>query len=367
MTGKLKNILLIVFSSASVFGFLVLFIIFPNTSYSFSERRSLAQKPDITEESIASGSYMEDFESYTLDQFPFRDTFRKTKALSSKYIFLKKDNNGLYTSNGHISKMEYPLNEQKLDRNINKITEIFNSYLSGTDCDIYFSVIPDKNYFLAPIGGYLLLDYKALSEKIESELDFGEYIDIFSSLSIDDYYKTDPHWKQEKILPTAKLLGEKMDIKINDIFTEKETDFPFYGAYYGQSALDFEPDTLKYLTNDTIESCTVTSYNSGSPVIVPFYDMEKANGKDPYEMYLNGSDALLTIENPNAETDRELILFRDSFGSSIAPLLVSGYSKITLIDLRYIKSDLIKNFVSFKNQDVLFLYSTLVLNNTISQ
>ena len=120
-------------------------------------------------------------------------------------------------------------------------------------------------------------------------------------------------------------------------------------------------------SGDSFENCVVTSYNNGSPVTVSFYDMEKAAGKDPYEMYLNGSDALLTIENPNAETDRELILFRDSFGSSIAPLLDSGYSRITLIDLRYIKSDLIKNFVSFENQDVLFLYSTLVLNNTISQ
>ena len=57
---------------------------------------------------------------------------------------------------------------------------------------------------------------------------------------------------------------------------------------------------------------------------------------------------------------------RDSFASSLAPLLVSGYRKITLVDLRYISGDMIGNFIDFKDQDVLFLYSTLILNNSLS-
>ena len=94
--------------------------------------------------------------------------------------------------------------------------------------------------------------------------------------------------------------------------------------------------------------------------------MEKAYGKDPYEMFLSGSLSLITIENPNATTDKELVIFRDSFGSSIAPLLVEGYAKITLVDIRYITSDLVGRFIDFENQDVLFLYSTLVLNNSVT-
>jgi hypothetical protein len=81
-------------------------------------------------------------------------------------------------------------------------------------------------------------------------------------------------------------------------------------------------------------------------------------------MYLSGSISLLSIDNPNATTDKELIVFRDSFGSSIAPLLASGYSKVTLVDIRYISSFVIGNFVDFGNADILFLYSTLVLNNS---
>ena len=81
-------------------------------------------------------------------------------------------------------------------------------------------------------------------------------------------------------------------------------------------------------------------------------------------MFLSGVAPLITIENPNAGTDKELVMFRDSFGSSLAPLLAEGYSKITVVDVRYMQSSLVGNFVDFENSDVLFIYSTALLNNS---
>ena len=83
-------------------------------------------------------------------------------------------------------------------------------------------------------------------------------------------------------------------------------------------------------------------------------------------MFFSGSDALLVAENPHALEDRELVVFRDSFASSITPLLINSYKKITLVDFRYISKDSVGYFVNFSNQDVLFLYSTLILNNSFS-
>ena len=139
-------------------------------------------------------------------------------------------------------------------------------------------------------------------------------------------------------------------------------DKPFYGVYCGQSALPLEGENLQYFSGGYIDSLKVYDFEHSKDI--PVYDMEKANGKDPYEMYLSGSISLLSIDNPKATADKELIVFRDSFGSSIAPLLASGYSKVTLVDIRYISSFVLGNFVNFKNADVLFLYSTLVLNNS---
>ena len=47
----------------------------PGDAVSYTERRELAQFPSVSAESLMDGSFMEDFESYTLDQFPLRMAF----------------------------------------------------------------------------------------------------------------------------------------------------------------------------------------------------------------------------------------------------------------------------------------------------
>ena len=73
---------------------------------------------------------------------------------------------------------------------------------------------------------------------------------------------------------------------------------------------------------------------------------------------------MLTVTNPQGQPGKELIVFRDSFGSSITPLLMEDYETVTLVDVRYINAAVLGNFIDFHGQDVLFLYSTLVLNNS---
>ena len=137
---------------------------------------------------------------------------------------------------------------------------------------------------------------------------------------------------------------------------------PFYGVYYGQAALPMEPETLYTMESSLLENCRVYNYETDRYGTV--YDRQKLEGKDLYEVFLSGAISLLRIENPQADTERELIVFRDSFGSSMVPLLVQGYRSVTLVDVRYISSAMLPKFLDFHGQDVLFLYSTLVLNNS---
>ena len=55
----------------------------PKSDYTYSERRKLAQMPEITTKSIFSGKFMPDFEDFTLDQFPLRDRFRQVTTMAS--------------------------------------------------------------------------------------------------------------------------------------------------------------------------------------------------------------------------------------------------------------------------------------------
>ena len=363
---KHKNIIS-VFIFAIVVGAISLGCFFkPHTQYSESERRLLEKKPVFTKETLFSGSYTRDFEKYVTDQFPLRDGFRSVKALFSTYVFNKMENNGLFTAEGHISKTEYPVNSHMVDNAQQKFDNLYEKYMKDKNVNIYLSIIPDKNYFLAKKHGYLSIDYDSFINDFKGRMDYMKYIDVLPMLSIDDYYKTDSHWRQEKITDIAEHIAESMGADASAQYSEKTLDNPFCGVYLGQSALPFKPDTIKYLTNDILKNCIVKYYDTGMAKEGDMYNMDKAYGKDPYEMFLSGTSPLITIENPNAKTDKELILFRDSYGSSLSPLLAPAYSKITVVDIRYIQSDFLGNFIDFDNKDILFMYSTTLLNNSMA-
>lgn len=369
MKTNIKNLLLPIISALIIFIFSAAYVFGGQKDYSESERRLLSKFPEISLSSVSDGKFMDDFESYSLDQFPARDTMRSIKALTEFFIFGNTECNGFYVEDGHLVKIEYPQDDSMLDYAAAKFKRLCEMYFKDKNCNIYFSLVPDKGAFLAEKAGVLSFDYDNFADNMIQRLPDMNYIDIFPYLSADDYYTTDPHWRQEKITDVANALSEAMGNPLSDSYETVKLDVPFYGAYYGQAALPKQPDDICYLTNDTIKGCTVKKLDdkTGEFVYSEMYNMENANGRDPYEMFLSGSQPIMVIENSNADTEKELVLFRDSYGSSLAPLLAESYKKITLIDIRYIDSNFLGAFVDFnETDDVLFMYSTLILNSSTS-
>ena len=329
-----------------------------------SERRKLAQMPEISAESILSGKFMTAFENFTLDQFPLRDNFRTLKALVHYNLLRQGDNNDIYVADGYAAKLEYPLNETSVDGALEKFNRIHQEYLAGTDCKTYVSVVPDKGLYLAKENGYPAMDYEALFASVEAGMDWAEYVDISGLLEAADYYRTDTHWRQEHLQDVAQRLCEAMGTGFFEAeeLARKEIERPFYGVYYGQAALPMKPETMYYLESNVLNGCQVYNYETGKTTAV--YDMDKLQSRDLYDVYLSGAAALLRIENPAAATERELVAFRDSFGSSLIPLLVKDYAAVTVVDTRYLEPGLLGQYLKFDGQDVLFLYSTLILNSS---
>lgn len=362
MNSTVKNKLV---SISFVFVLAVIFLlnlICPSQDLSFSERRKLQQFPAVTFSSFLDGSWIDKFEKYSLDQFVFREEFRTLKAALLFKLFRQKDNNGIYLINEHVFKMEYPLKERSIEKAAQKLNEIYDYYLQGMN--VYYAIIPDKNYFAAAQNGYPCLDYLRLLELMNENVRNMKYVDLFNCLTLADYYRTDLHWRQDRLQPVVAQLAREMDLSPNLAARQyiSVAKYPFYGAYFGQAALPLEPEELIYLTNATIEDAVV--YNYDKKEYRKVYEAEKFGQIDSYDLFLSGAVALLTIENPHAQSQKELIIFRDSYGSSLAPLLLEEYQKITLIDLRYIATHKLGEFIDFKDQDVLFLYSVLILNNS---
>ena len=352
----MKNKILSISFVIIIFSFLLMNIFAKDKEISYTERRKLETFPTLNLNNILNGSFFDSFESYTLDQFVFREKFRTLKAFFQFNIFNQMDNNNIFIKDNGIYTLEYPLNEGKVNSFVDKINNLYNNYLK--DMNVYYSIIPDKNYYLN--SSYLKLDYDKLFEIVISGLDNMNYIDITDCLELESYYRTDSHFKQDKILKVVQELAENMDFTYSKDYKVKSY-YPFYGVYYGQAALQLEPDTINYLTNETIENAIVDDYDSDLKQI---YEISSLGGMDSYDVFLSGATPFITIENPDGDIKKELIIFRDSFGSTLAPLLLEGYSKITLIDLRYMSSNNLNELIEFNNQDVLIIYSTTLINNS---
>lgn len=373
MKTQLKNkIVTVIFAGFILLSFL-LCLIKPVTEYSSSERRNLAKFPKLTWQTILDKDFQEDFTKYASDQFPFRDELRTIKALFQTKLLGFLESNGLAIKDGYIAKIENFTNDKSIENAVNKFSSIYDKHFKDTDAKVYLSIVPDKGYFMAEDGFYPSLDY----EKIEADMIAGlggmEYIDLFNVLELEDFYKTDTHWTQEKLGDTVKALTEAMGSydRLTGEYTVNKLS-PFYGVYYGQAALPLPSEDLNYLTSDILDACTVYDYLSGKtfPLYRTELFAESEESKDGYNVFMGGASALplLRIDNPNATTDKELIIFRDSFGSSIAPLLAEGYSSVYLVDIRYGNFDMMKEFYKLEitDQDVLFLYSSIILNSSFS-
>lgn len=323
---------------------------------SLAERRQLAKFPTLRSDTLLSGSFMSGFESYCQDQFPLREAFRGTKALFDCYAIGKPDSNGIAIVGTQAVKLEYPLNRSAVDSDAAKFTAIYNQYLQGAN-RVLFCVVPDKAYYV-PQESFPTMDYDALFDAFKG-LDFAEFVDIRDELNFESYYATDLHWNQRAICEAAKHLCGALDASPMEDLQEK-TLGQFYGVYKGQSALPMNKDTMTLLTSPVIDDCSVTAFGSTERTAV--YDLPKFEGRDPYDVFLSGASGYLRVENPAGREGKQLVVFRDSFGSAMVPLLLHDYETTELVDIRYLPASQLGKVMEFEGKDVLFLYSTTVLN-----
>lgn len=285
----------------------------------------------------------------------------------------EKKEGKIYIENGAIYEKMGEVNVSAIENNIEKINKLCEKYIGNRD--IYFSIVPDKEYYLKANGSNVSeTDFGSLENAVTSNLaEKIQYFNIADTLTLDDFYKTDMHWKQENSEKTVGRIEKELGIKGKKVKYEEQTLGEFYGTYYKDASkieniklADVQADEMTYLTNKDLENCKV--YNTETQKNEKIYNKDRVNEtKNKYDLFLSGATAMTTITNENAKTDKKLILFRDSFGSSIAPLLAKDYKEIVLVDIRYINSTMLDNYLDFdkyEDADVLFLYSSRVLNQS---
>ena len=205
----MKNKILVISFLIIIYGFFFLNIFIPDLDVSKSERRKLQEFPEISINNIFNKDFMNEFDDYSVDQFVFRDSFRNIKASYSFNVLGMLDNNGYFEKDGVLYNNLYPLNKKSIDSFINKI-KILNDNFDLSN-NVYISIIPDKNYYLDD-SKYLRIDYDYLYERVKT-IPY-RFIDLRNVLSIEDYYRTDTHWRQERLENVVLLLIRVWVIKL---------------------------------------------------------------------------------------------------------------------------------------------------------
>ena len=270
-----------------------------------------------------------------------------------------------------VYRLEKELDEKSIDRAIGKFKTFAEDYCGEAE-RVFLALIPSKNGYLNAENGHLNEAEFAILQSVYDK--WGRnFIDLSVCLDLEDYYRTDPHWRQECLGNVLMELGAALEFETDTTdwaytpLTENWTSEVLTENYIGVYGAEVEnpvPETMTVLHHPDMEGYIVRNGETGEEM--PLYDTAKLSDRDPYELFVGGPLSLVTIENPNAGNDRHLVVVRDSFGSALLPLLAQSYSRVTAVDIRYMMPNLVGNFVDFADADVLFLYNSTVLNNSIT-
>jgi len=363
MTKRSSWVQIIIFS-AFISLFFVLNLVLPDRTFSERENRELTQLPKFSFESLFSGKFTDKFESYTTDQFAFRDSWTTLKA-RCEFSIGKKENKGVYLCNRDtlIEAYEEP-NKEQLETNIQAV----KSFVENSDFPVYFALIPGNSEINSDI---LPMNAPNASQKELINYCYANSgannIDILSALEehSNEYinYRTDHHWTSLGAYYAYNTLMLSMGMTPTSLssYAPKIVSDEFYGTVYSKSGISWvKPDSIEILAQQDPET-EVMNYSANEPVQGAMYDYSFLDKKDKYSMFMGGNTPLITIKTKNTDAPSILIL-RDSYMDSMTPFLQNNFSEIHIMDFRYYKTQLmtstVTDYVKEHNIDeVLICYS----------
>lgn len=338
-------------------------MLLPKQTVSTIERRKLTSFPNLSWNGLVDQSFQDQADRALSDHLFARKSLLQLRSLVDTVLLGRLDDEGLISREGILIETGQSVSSESIAHAASVFDRIWQTCLKDSHCKVYLGIIPDKAYFLRDDPDVLTMDYDAFFEDAASLLPAAQQIDLASSLNLHSYYASDPHWKQQTLLQPARLLADSMGVSIPDGWSQKDAG-PFAGSQGAVSTLDRAEDRLKYLDRPGLEKWTITRYDEHGSSAAGAYDFSKIDSPDPYAFFLGGAAGMITIDNPDSSSQRQLVLFGDSYSWSMGLLLASAYEKTTIIDLRNIPSFRIPSLVDFSDQDVLFLYSMSILNDS---
>ena len=315
-----------------------------------SENRVLATFPKLTVSAIADGSFMRDFETYLTDQFPLRDRIISAKTFTDRMLG-KNEENGVYIGKeGYLFDSQTPLDKSRI-KNIGKAVRKFASEYESFKTA--FVLAPNSSYVYSQfLPKYLEMpsqkdQIKTVKKQIaDGNIYWPSVTGIFekNSEKTQLYYKTDHHWTTRGAYLIFQQLclewGLESDKKaIDEKFDFYEVSTTFEGTLSSTSGVHDTTDKIEICVPKDSEGTYVSYFESSGEKTASLFFGEKLKQKNQYEVFLGGNYDKVIISTVS-QSGRNLLLIKDSYANCMIPMLTPYFSKIVVIDPRYLTDSL---------------------------
>lgn len=340
----------------------------PQKSFSETENRYLTtlQKESIS--TFIDTSFQNNLTDMANDQFIERDIWVKLSVSLQRAIGLC-DINGTYLGkDGYYFEriLDSPLSENRYQNNL----RFLEQFSAKSQTNVTFLPVPSASTIMTDKlpKNAVLYNAKNLYKQAENGLKNAKLLDIRPDMaksckSNQIYFKTDHHWTMEGAYVgyAAWCKLHKISPKALEWFSPKKVSKEFYGTLYSKAPVfSAEPDIfmlpVKFPKTETlINEKKIDMFSDTKAYKYGIYDWSKLKVKDKYSVYFGGNFG--RIDNYiNNNSNKKLLIIKDSFANSIIPFLAEHYQTITMLDFRYYNDSVIKLMQSEQFDEILILY-----------
>ena len=240
----------------------------------------------------------------------------------------------------------------------------------NTFADKYTGV--NVTFILAPCASSVLTDKMPASVKVRDQMsdvnafgaDLSESVRFVNAGDIlagykDEYiyYRTDHHWTSRGAYYVFRDSAGELGIT-GEMYepSEHKVSDDFKGTMASKSGVNTYSDSVSIFDYKDVETDYYVNYNSGENMSASMFSREKLDEKDKYQVFFGGNHPIVEITT-DAGTERNLLIFKDSYANSFVQFLYPYFDKIIMIDPRYYYDDAGQVMKLSEITDVLFLYS----------
>ena len=316
-------------------------------------------------------SYMDKIETYFCDHLAGREEWVRARN-TMEMLAGKKEINEVYTLKNQMIQVFKDFDEEVVNSSLNAMN-LFAETHPNMQCSLMLAPTAQE-IFSAEIPSYAgYLSEKTFIDECYKKMQGVTTIDCLSYLSghKSDYvfYRTDHHWTSlgayYAYCAASKALGYSSYGL--DSFNIETASSSFRGTLYSKT-LDnsITPDTIDYYFLASGEPTVKMTVFDGQEQTVydSLYVRSFLDVKDKYSSFTGSNAPIVTIET-NVDNGKNLLLVKDSYAHSLVPFLSKHYSKITMVDMRYINTDLNRFIDLDEYQQTLFMFNAISFSSDI--